>query len=243
MSNQNQNNLIALSVNNPVGQLVNDLFRDIDFSGIAQAIENIGNHSGSLTVEEKEYATDIVKQWESDVISRLNDKAHEMQVFLNFFEPARNGYLSNEDLFEEVGEELAKRTNTKNEYDAVVRIYKELRDLYDNRPEQPNFDENTTRKEQVEKEKAYEKEMAIYNMKVKHKERELYLADKKWKELLKQDKNVDELLKRARKFTKNLSKFKSMCHDKAQVAKLNIMVSQTNVRQALRELLNFSATI
>lgn len=242
----NQNEIIQLAaVNNNVATAptINELFRDIDFSGIAQAIDNIGNHSGALTIEEKEHAKEIVNQWEHDVIKRLHDKSYEMRRFLEFFEPSEGGVISNRDMFEEIGEELAKRTNTTQEYQEVVKVWKEIQELRQQRPELPEEREDRTYKQKLEEEQNYKKEKALYELKLKQKSRELYLADKKWKEALKQNKDIDDLVKRARKFVKNLDKFQQMCHDKAQLAKLNIMVSNEDVRKSLRELLNFSATI
>jgi hypothetical protein len=241
------NEMITIGVqNNAVAKaVVNDLFKDIDFTGISTAIENIGNVNGSLTAEEKEMANSIVDQWQNDVMARLRNRGHEMSDFVDFFEVGSNGHVRGADKLDEIGEDLATQTKTVKEFQHLQDLLDELMDLFETRPEEPSnqLNINKTQKEILEEENQYKLDYAKYNLAVKKKQREIYLAEKAWKKLLKQNKEVAELIKKAKKFNKEMSNFTNMCHDKAQIAKLNITVSNVDVRKSLRELLNFSATV
>lgn len=243
MTNTN-NQMISLSApNNSVAAITSDLFRDIDFKGISQAIENIGNHNGTLGVEEKEMASELVAQWEQDVVTRLRDKGHEMNEFVQFFNTGYEGRVSQQERLEDIGADLAAKTNTYNEYTALVQTLEDLEDLHQQRPIQPIEREDRTYKEKLEEEKKFQLDMAKYNLAVTKKNRELYQYETAWKKLLKQNKEVAELIKKAKEYNKSVSKFQQNCHDKAQVAKLNIMISNQDVRQSLRELLDFTGQI
>lgn len=241
----NQNNVIALAVTgNSVAAITTSLFKDIDFNGIAQAIENIGAHNQSMTIEEKEMASGIVDQWEKDVMGRLKEKSGEFSDFVQLIEQTgKDGYVANEDLFDEIGEDLADKTKTTKQYGELVDALEELENHLQTRPNEPIERESRTYKEKLEEEQAYSLEMAKYRLKLKTLQRDVYLKEYEWKKLVKQNKEVKELLKKAKRFNKDLGKFTGMCHDKAQIAKLNIAVSNKGVRDSLRDLLNFSATI
>lgn len=240
-----QNNVIVLAVaGNSVAALTHDLFKDIDFSGISTAIENIGAHNQNMTIEEKEMATSIVTQWQKDVIVRLREKGTEFSNFVSFIEhTSTHGRISGQDLFDEIGEELADKTNTVTQYDKLIAALDELEKHYQTRPIEPIEREDRTYKEKLEEEKKYSLEKAQYNLKETKLVREVYLAEFEWKKLVKQNKEVKELLKKSKRFNKDIGKFTQMCEDKAQLAKLNIAVSNKGVRDSLRELLNFNATI
>src|SRR5690606_2276366 len=137
---------------------------------------------------------------------------------------------------EDFGLELAQKTKTEKDYRQLMTLLDELQDAYDMRPEEPKkkLDVSSTQAEILDDEHQYRLDYAKYELDVAKKKREIFLAERNWKKLLKQNKEVRELLKKARQFSGDLGKFKNMCHDKAQIAKLNITVSDANVREALR---------
>lgn len=243
MSQTQGNNLIALSAsNNQIAPLVQDLFQDIDFKGISSAIDNIANHNKTLAPEEKEMAADLVDQWEADVVSRLNNKGHEMNQFIDFFK-VKGAELRKSEQFDLIGYDMAIKTKTKKEHKALVDAIEQLSDLYDRRPDAPVEREDRTLREQLEEESQYKLDLAKHNIAEKKIKREIYLLDKKWKTQLLKNKEVNELLKKARHFTSNLHKFSNLCSDKSQIAKLNIAIANDDVRNSLRELLDFNMTI
>lgn len=239
-----KNELIAFGTqNNSVAIITNDLFSDIDFQGISAAIEKIGQSNGSLTTEEKEMANAIVSDWQHGVVGKLHTKNNEMNDFIGFFEVGSHGRVVGADKLEDFGELLADKTRTVLEYDALVAILEVLEDHQQTRPEQPIEREDRTYKESLEEAEAYRLGVAKYDLTQTRLYREVYQAERAWKKLVKENKEVKELLKKARRYNKDLGKFTDLARDKAQIAKLNITVSDKVVRESLRELLDFSIDI
>ena len=54
---------------------------------------------------------------------------------------------------------------------------------------------------------------------------------------------VKDFIKKAGRYQKNINKFKKECREKGQLAKISISVSNTEVRDALKELLAFSVNV
>lgn len=241
------NEIIVVGVqNNSVAQAVaGDLFKDIDFSGISKAIEKIGDANASLTADEKDMANKIVDQWQSDVVDRLRGRGREMNDFIGFFEVGSSGRVQGADKLDDIGEDLATKTNSVKEFEALQTLIEELMDLHETRPVEPSahLEVNKTQKDILEEENKYKLDKAVYDLNVRKQQREIFIAEKAWKKLLKQNKEVSELIKKAKKFNKEMGTFTNMCHDKAQIAKLNITVSNADVRSALKDLLNFSTEV
>jgi CRISPR/Cas system-associated exonuclease Cas4 (RecB family) len=237
--------IVIGAAGNSVAVLTHDLFKDIDFSGISSAIDKIGGHAGKMEPEEKTMANDIVDQWQKDVVSRLRTKGNEMHSFINFFEVGSDGRVNGMDLLDEIGDELAVKTNSVKQFENLQALIEELLDVHETRPAQPtlHLDIDQTQAAILEEENTFRLETKKYDMAVSKKKREIYLAEREWKKLLKQNKEVVDLIKKGKRFNKDMGKFTDMCHDKAQIAKLNITVGDADVRQALKELLNFSTTV
>lgn len=222
---------------------VPDLFGDIDFNGLSGALDAMADASGELTVEEKEMAIGIVKEWDNNVVTRLREKGYEMDTFINFFNSNYSGTNLGHLTLQEFGPELAEKTNTENEFKAVLTAEDELRQHHDSVPEQPIPSETDSYEDKVRAQKEYEAEMSIHKVKDTRLQKQLNVAIGEWKRALNETTPVKDLLAQARKFKRGVGKMQQTAHDKAQIAKLNISISSKTARDSLRELLNFTTTI
>lgn len=237
-------NQLIVKKENQISLVMDDLFKEVDFSGLNKVIDNIAEHN-EFTENEKQLANELIEQWNEDVISRLYTKNAEMGSFLEFLDTSerRGGFYEHLrddiDLIEDYGEILAEKTNTLSEFDEYMNARNVLEDHQQNRPEKNVFGLDTSISEKLEKEKNYELEMKKYEIQEVKLKREMYTLDRKWKKLINENKDVKKLVQQAKKFNKNLNKLVKESREKARLAKLNVSISSKESRKILRELLDF----
>lgn len=232
MSNNEQTTQIATIMPN--------IFGDIDFSTLNKTITALGNGSGDLSDKEKELAVEAVNTWQESVINRLKDKEDEANCYIDFlnvnynrFAPWQMDQYSVEMLIEAAG------------LQDMYQEYLDKMDEYTNlpQPERPVIDTSTTLMEQMKARTDYDLEYQVWLTKRQKIEREAYNIMRKLKIELNKLPEIQELLLRMKKYKRNVSKFKNQCIEKSQLAKINVSISSEEVRNSLRDLLNFSINI
>lgn len=226
-----------------VATLMPDIFKDIDFSALNNTITALGNSSKELSDKEKEFAVEAIGTWETSVINRINDKKKEANDFLlslnvNASTLCPYGMPSNE------FEALIEATGLQALYEDYLNKV-DIVDLHTTTcPMYPEIDElNTTLKEQLTLRKDYELAHQIYTKEHDKLKRDAYNAMVKLKVELNKDERVQELVKRLKKYEKNVSTFVNQCKEKSQLAKISVSIASEDVRESLKELMNFSISI
>lgn len=217
--------------------LARDLFKDIDFTGINAAIEAIANHSGDLDKEGKQEANKIIDQWAYDVVDRLQKRNRENNEFIHFFDV---NIQSSEDKLETIGFELAERTNSMEAYNKLMNAIDAVNAYRNHKPIKEEVDIDDTITTQTEKAKQFEKNNSLYEIKKKRLENERKMFEAAWKREIRETELVKQLLKDARNYSSKVDKFSDQCKDKAQLAKLNVSITSSEIRKSLRELLDFT---
>ena len=129
----------------------------------------------------------------------------------------------------------------------VLQVFKdkmnEIRIFNTTMPQEPIIDLGTTLQEQLTKKSEYELQREIFNTTKLKLEREACNALKKFKEELNKKPEIKEFIARLNKYKRNVSKFRNECSEKSQLAKINVSISSTEVKESLKDLLQFSITI
>ncbi|HLO11100.1 MAG TPA: hypothetical protein VK190_02465 [Pseudoneobacillus sp.] len=244
--------VVRTELANKIAAVLPGLFNDIDFNGLNNALDKIGDSSANLSLDEKNMAVGIVMEWEGSVIKRLYEKDREMSSFLNFFNIATvrfygyHGYHYDNSVYgidEDKMEALAQQTNTVNEFIQYINAKERLTKFQQTRPEQPEEDDSLSYQDNFMAVKNYEVAMLKYNIEEKKLIKNVAEKERAWKELLQENEGIKELIKKAKKFNKGLNKLIDQCKDKTQIARLNISISSKDARTAIRELMDFSLTI
>jgi ribosomal protein L17 len=232
MSKGKQNTAIAI-----VGK---GLFNDIDFASLNKAIDSLGGASKTLTSEEKTAGTDIIHEWEDTVIRRLRNKNTEMRNIVYFFSA---GNLNMNIFDKNQLAALAVQTETDDMYQVILDYDEEIADLNAERPERPDHDLNLSELQNLLNGKEYEMAMLKFTKRVGAIELKRNKAIKEWKKALIKDDSVKEMVAKASEYDKSLDTAINQCKEKSQIARLNVMIGNDDVRASLRELLNFSENI
>lgn len=239
---ENKNELV-LSGKDFANQLIPNLFSDIDFDGLNNVIDNMANVSGALSDDDKDFARNLISEWNDTVIIRLNDKNSEAQGFVRFFEPNNQDLYLNHLAFEDFAYDVADKTNTIPQYEAVVKAQEELELFKSTKPESVTTDPDLPLTEDIKRRQQYEADYAIYQLRMDKLKRQLSLAITKWKREMGKEKVIKDLLTQSRKMANGTAKMRDAATSKAQLAKLNITISDQATREALKELVEFSINI
>jgi phosphopantetheine adenylyltransferase len=216
------------------------LFKDVDFSGLSKAIDTLGDASSNLDSDERKNAIVIVRQWESDVIERIRQYGYNLDSFINFFSKKYefNPYYR-ESLSDEQQAQMAAMTGTND-------LYQKYLDAMAEREKAANMevtlvidDIDASRTDRLLSERQHDLEVTKKNIAIKRAERKVILTYNNWVGELNKDSNIQQMIVKAKESKKNAMKMQEVCHDKAQLAKLNVMISSEKMRTALRELQDF----
>lgn len=220
------------------------LFETKGFEEINQTIENLGNHTGTLTDKEKEFAVQIVGSWERNVLEEVQEKKTEIEAFIQLFkgERGRDYYIKDRvvDLIEEYGEELAEKTNTVPLFEAYLEARKELKQEEKFDIDEPIINETMSVIEEKSSIMNYELEVTKHKIVVKKLRNTMYKAEREWLEVLEKNPLVASMLEEARRAKRKLAKMDRECKKKSDLAKLNITISNEEMRKTLKELMKFS---
>lgn len=223
-----------------VAVIMPDIFKDVDFTTLNASITALATHNGALSDKDKEFAVQTIATWEDSVISRLNLKATEASNLLQALDTSVSSvwYLS-EDEFEA----LVVASGTESFYETYLDAIEELEALKAAKPEQPVVDLDTTLEEQLVAKRDYELAYQKSTIQINRAERNVQSTMKSLKVAMNQNDSIKELVVRVRKYQRNVNKFKNECTEKSQLAKISVTISSQEIRDALKDLLNFSIAI
>lgn len=240
MTKEQNKNQVAISGAEVGNSIIHNLFNDIDFDGLNGAISEMAKTNKDLTPDEKEMARNIIDEWNGSVIDRLRNKSRDMRGLLYFFRPESNGTVINNINLEDFGPEIAKNTNTVKEFEIVLSLIEQSRDIQNNKPVEQPRPANSTTEEEIERKNNYQTEMGLYELQRTRVNKETNIAIGKWKTIMCESNVVKEILAGARKFERGYDDMTRQAKEKSQLAKLNISISSDVVRKSLTELLTFT---
>lgn len=203
-----------------------------DFSMLNKVIDDLGKASGSISEQEKVFATDIICSWEQNVIQAIALKGEEARSLLNSLDPKITQCMIAIDQLEAI----AIATGNKDLFDDYVAKQEAL-DLLEN----PYYGKpraiSDTVEEAITKEAQQAAEREVYEIKKGHLRFEAMTALRKLKLAVNKDDQVKELITRIKRYSRNMKAFELDCRNKSQVAKISISISSEDARNALKELL------
>lgn len=223
-----------------VATIMPNIFGDIDFSTLNKTIIALGNSSKQLGEKEKEFAIEAINTWEYSIIERLRDKEQEANIYIEFLDINSRCFAPFE-LSKENIELLIEAVGLQDLYQEYLDKMREYESL--SCPEEPVIDLSTTLMEQMKARTDYELQRKVWDTTKTKLNREAYNIMRKIKVEMNNKPEVQELLARLKKYKRNVSKFRNECVEKSQLAKINVTISSDEVRESLKELLNFSVTI
>jgi hypothetical protein len=228
-------------------QAFSDVFGDIDFSKLNSVIEALAGKGEKLSMEEKKSALEIIDSWEEDIINSLRIREQEMKQFLNYFDIDKYNQWYHDSskrvLSFEQEATLAEKTETKEYFEKLCTAKAALDLLKKEAPEElePTSLDQTV-EDRLQKEADFKLQKAKYQINLDQAKRKCRNAEKVWLSAMNQNSYIKDILFKAKSYQRNLQKFTQECSNKSNLAKLNITINSAEVRDSLKELLNFKIT-
>lgn len=239
-----QNNANTVTVNNEAASegtvatvIVPGLAEKIDFGPLSQIIDHLGNANSQMTESEKQAAREIIAEWESNVVDRLQVQVTDAKKCLDMLSFSQRQLLY---IDEDLLEKLSKAADAHDLFEKYIAATEAVLIHRSMQPQEAVKDPDRTIKENMEAAQKYQLDMQLYQMKHGQLERESAKALNRLIGVLNDNEDIKTLKARLKNYCQNATKYRNDCSSKAQAAKIAVSINSPEVRGLLKELVNFS---
>lgn len=229
-----------------------NLAQDIEFEQLDSAIEKIAAHTKALTPEERVDASRFIDRFENRISNRIWDKKTKLDDFSLALElSATCSYENIVSLNKRYGkaldilfarETLSSYQESWNEIKDMIQKCTEYRE--ENMPDKPFIDGSTMTGLAIAKaNREYELKLAMLDINVKKKETEVRRKFYTFMTKLKKDKEFKKFLKVLDEQAKAAKAASNIVEEKAQAAKMALLISDEDIRKALKEFHDFAKSL
>lgn len=229
-----------------------NLAQDIEFTQLDSAIEKIAAHTKALTPEERVDASRFIDRFENRISDRIWDKKTKLDDFSLALElSATCSYENIVSLNKRYGkaldilfarETLSSYQESWNEIKDMIQKCTEYRE--ENMPDKPFIDGSTMTGLAIAKaNREYELKLAMLDINVKKKETEVRRKFYTFMTKLKKDKEFKKFLKVLDEQAKAAKAASNIVEEKAQAAKMALLISDEDIRKALKEFHDFAKSL
>lgn len=219
------------------------LFQELDFKNLNGAIVKLGSSSKKLSEKEKEIGTNLLGEWEKNVVEKLETKERELRAVVDFINSGERNYSFDSNYYDKMKVALVEISETKKQYEEFLAAEIKLSELKLEEPVRPNIDPNKTIIENDSIFGDYERKLVDFSIKDKKLRFLLKQAHSKWISAIRANERVKAMIGGIDAYLVKLKQYKSDCKDKAHLAKINIAISDMATRKAIQEIIEFTRQI
>lgn len=213
-------------------------FFNVDLSSLADTIDKLSGASTVLTIEEKQAATNAVRQWERVIKEQIDEKRKDANRIIQSLRENSKAFNLSDGEFEAICTQIG----IKDQYDKYVELTLEIQDklAMKNSVNQKYIGINLTKKENAELRYERDYEIQTILMEVGKLQSQQSHLKQKLVQQIANNSDVKNTIKEADDFLDRVNEIYNDATLKAQKVRLNISINDPNVREALHELLAFS---
>ena len=192
-----------------------------------------------MSTDDKKQAVLAIEEWEKITTKRIDSKKEELQTVVNLINSTQIEvwqFESKKEKLEKLAIIAGAEATFKKIEDAVNKIIEKKED----QPEKYVFDDELSRNENLLKQQESEKEIVVFEIEMRKLEKEYLRLTKELMKIIKKNASIKESTLAAEKFILDASKLSRICRDKSALAKINVLVSNKELKESLREMMNFS---
>jgi len=215
-------------------------YTSVHFDDLNSSIQKLGNHKGRLSKEDKILGAKLLDEWNDNVRSRIDQKLGELSTVKQFFGMSHSYGDFEEPEYQALRENLAKLSGTVDEYTKWLMKAEEVEFLKLEKPQRPIIDPTISEVENDLKYTGYNKELVLWDIKDKKLKFEKQKLWNTWIISMKKTNEIKKFLSKLSQYEKQLKDYKNDCDTKTHMAKVNIAISNKDVRESVQELLQFS---
>lgn len=233
----------ALATTTDCTDVANQFF-NIDFDAMNTVIDKLANRNQLSKIEKKE-ANKIIDTWNENVVDKLNIESGRIDRFISAITGTiRSGIpalIQNQEFITEL-EMLISFAGLDDEYAAMCDTVNDYMIAEAARRNIPPVDEdlNTTAGQRILLQRDYDYKMAETTAEVNKIGNQLIRQNLEITSALMANADVKNLINQLKKRSTSMMKMKTTCTDKAQMAKINITIDDTGVRDTLKELIELT---
>ena len=215
-------------------------YTNVNFDDLNKSITKLGQYKGRLSKEDKKMGTELLDDWQENVISRINQKEHELELIEGFFGIKDGYYNFQAGEYQHMRENMATLSNTGKYYTKWLEVQNEVELHKLKLPQQPEYDPEKSEIENDKQYTSYHKEKVEYDIERKKLAFAETKAWNKWLYEMKKSKEIKDFLSKIVSYRRQLNAYKNDCKTKTHMAKVNLAISNDDVRASIQELLEFS---
>lgn len=225
-------------------QMVVNQFFNIDFAAMNGIIDSLANR-GELSKIEKREANEIIDTWNANVVHKLDMEVDNIRGFLDGLTSKNSDgvakFIRSQTFVPEI-EMLVELTGAQDEYEAL----KELIEEYDNAMlerrtiTEPVEDIDTTKGEYIVARREYEYALTAVNAKIRNIGNNILKGNIALTQKFLASDDVKRIINQLQRKANKMTKMRTECCDKAQLAKINITIDDANIRASLKSLIELT---
>lgn len=221
-------------------QVINSFF-NVDFEAVNKTIDALATRA-SLTETEKQEANKIIDSWNDNVIEKLRleeNKIRDFLVKINGSAHAGIPHCIEHQIYIDEIEALVDYAKIRHLYDEMCLTVDERTTAIAAKNNIPDIDDdiNTTQGEYIHMMRDHEYAVTVAAKNVQKLDNKLARQNAEIVAALNADANVRSIITQLKKRVNGMTKMRTACTDKAQLAKINITIDDPNVRQSLKDLI------
>ena len=211
---------------------------NFQFEKINGAIEKLATVE-NLSTDDKKQAVLAIEEWEKITTKRIDSKKEELQTVVNLINSTQVEAWQFESKKEKI-EKLAIIAGTEETFKKIEAAINKLIEKKEDQPEKYIFDDELSRNENLLKQQESEKEIVVFEIEKRKLEKEYLRLTKELMKVIKKNASIKESALAAERFILDANKLSRICRDKSALAKINVLVSNKELKESLKEMMNFS---
>lgn len=242
------NEIIASGSQTQVAANINEFFGNIDFDKLSASIQTLANRQTNLSCIEKKSAGEVIDEWNKNVLEKIRVEENNITMFLSALAPT--GYhvcsgissLINAQMFIPELEFIIDKLDMRQQYEEledVMTQYNAAEALLGN-TQSIVKDVTTTVEDEILQAKDIELERIKKQAAVTKLGNKIAKLNIEIITAINADKDIIKSLKLLRRKSTDLKKAELKCSDVASLAKINVTIDDANIRDTLRDIINFS---
>ena len=232
-----------------------DLKFNMDFNELSGMVDKLGNKSMELKIEEKQTASNILLEWEENILKKLDKHLKKMNFVKQWEKDYKNiliigrynkpfctrcPSLDHDEVVisKEMVMDISKQTNTLKITELIFKEIEEFEDIVKVKTniEEDYNDEDYSRTTAL----MFVLEKTKLELKLAKLEKSIFSNIKKWKMSISKIKIFQDFMLKANKFRNDFDKFVELCKSKGRLARLNINIDDQDFRKNIRDIMDLS---
>ena len=214
----------------------------LDFNDLNQSIEILGDRNKTLTDKEKEIGVGLLSDWQRNVLDKISNKREEVdkirRLLLN-----GDAYFNEKEEKRRAQEKLAELAGAQKLYKGYLALEDSIEQYSLTKPQRLTIDPNKTVAQNDLEYADFERELRKFEIEKSKLEYTKNQAYNRFLAAVRKSPKIKTLVKQIDDYMLKLKRYEAEAKDKANLAKVNLSISDAKVREAIQSIIDFTKSI